>query len=863
MTVTEPSGSDLVADEPGANAPDGRDGRRGRLHVEARRAARIVAPAWPLERFVAVNPLQGLQSEGFDAATAEARRWLGTTTHPGADVARRAVAAGRLDRARLAEAMVQVGVDRAGEALPVTAGVAGRAADVAVADLLDGTGPAHPPPLPRTVLERLDARDGTDLAGAVDDEVARWCALLLTSDHLSAEDDDPWEAWRATAVHDRRLARLLGRAAVRDRLARLPRRPEDAIEEALAALGVGGADRAGELRGQLARLPGWAGYARWCDEWATPDDPAPRISLVQLLAMRLVLDALGAARLGGPAPAEHPVAQGDAIAPVTEARVDAALGAVGADAADPATRAQAHAVLDSCTPARSGAAVLQAMEAVLADEILDAVDATPVPSMPSTPAAQVVCCIDVRSEGLRRHLEASGPYDTLGFAGFFAVPMRYRPAGSPEAVALAPALVTPEVGVDEGGGDDVAPLVARRHRRGDTAAGVDDVAHGATSMYAFAEAAGWLLGPMALAASLAPAWRARPGSPEAAPDVSSFSLDERTYLAEAALRTMGLTAGFAPLVVLCGHGATSTANAHAATLDCGACGGNHGGPSARAAAAILNDPAVRRGLADRGIEVPSSTWFVAAEHDTTTDEVTIFDASLVPEPLSDALSSLRHDLAVAGRGNAGDRLALLPGGRPGRRRGARTRAGDWAETRPEWGLTGNAAFIVGPRDLTRDRDLGGRSFLHSYDADADPEGSVLEAILTAPVVVAHWINMAYYGATVAPACWGAGDKTRHNPLPPIGVLEGTAGDLRPGLPWQSVADAEGPRHEPLRLLVVVAAPHERVESIVARNPVLVELFDGAWVHLAAGAPGRWWRRQPGGGWTPRRPVEGGPSCPPD
>ena len=140
------------------------------------------------------------------------------------------------------------------------------------------------------------------------------------------------------------------------------------------------------------------------------------------------------------------------------------------------------------------------------------------------------------------------------------------------------------------------------------------------------------------------------------------------------------------------------------------------------------------------------------------------------------------------------------------------RSRDWSQVRPEWGLAGNAAFIVAPRDRTRHLELQGRAFLHDYDWRRDENFPVLELIMTAPVVVASWISLQYFGSTVDNEAFGCGNKTLHNIVGSLGVLEGNGGDLRVGLPMQTLHDGKRHVHEPLRLNALLEAPTEAIEQ---------------------------------------------------
>ena len=105
--------------------------------------------------------------------------------------------------------------------------------------------------------------------------------------------------------------------------------------------------------------------------------------------------------------------------------------------------------------------------------------------------------------------------------------------------------------------------------------------------------------------------------------------------------------------------------------------------------------------------------------------------------------------------------------------------------------------------------------------------------MTAPMVVASWINLAYYGSTVNNRAFGCGNKVLHDVAGVLGVLEGNAGDLKVGLPWQSVHDGTRFIHEPLRLYVCIEAPLDALNAVIAKNAGVRELVDNRWLHLFA------------------------------
>ncbi|NER11588.1 hypothetical protein SAMN06265375_10346 [Muriicola jejuensis] len=736
-------------------------------------AAAIIGKTWPLYSFVTSNPLTGLEKMSFREAIQSAEELLQARVLPDVSMLRQAWEAREIGEEELLQLLAEGGYDKSPEYYLQLM------ASVKEEEKLNEVGE----------LDRITVKW---LTAFMDEGLAEW--------DIPGKEQGFYGAWRTLVNYDGEVGKIEKRA--------LPKSASEALEYALTGVEEDAYTRIFQYH--FGALPGWVGYIKHRTETNSSWQQAYPISLEDYLAVRLVL----ARQLELPLlPSENQIGSN---AEVTE------LGLIWLRAWE------------------------KSWQHKMVHELVSKKDSVGHSDMrKDTPDAQLVFCIDTRSELIRRHVESKGKYETFGYAGFFGIAMDYEDLNDGLSRKSCPPILNSAYQVTESPQADKGKEKKDWERKNAVlnfwAYFLKRMKNMLPSTFGFVEGSGIFYGFYMLGRTLAPSYVKRNKFNEqesyegfCEPEIhqhhdceTGISLNEKVGIVKSAFDLLGWRK-FAPLVLFAGHGSHTANNPYGSSLDCGACAASPGRHNARMLAKLANLPEVREVLSrEHHIEIPKNTVFIGAEHNTTTDEIVVFDAD-VPESHRDALRRLKTDLQKARETATLDRLGVFKGGITK----ADTNATHWAETRPEWGLAKNAGFVVGPRHLTADSNLGGRCFLHSYDWKLDPTGAALEGIMQGPMVVTQWINNHYYFSTVDNEKFGGGSKITHNITGRYGVVQGNGGDLKMGLPLQSVKQTDDEMyHQPLRLSVLIQAPESRVEEILNRNDHLKTLLENEWIYL--------------------------------
>jgi len=784
-----------------------------------RQAAKKIAPVWPLENFVAVNPYLGLADQKFATAAQNLATVGGIQMTLPTAFYRNKIREGKITREDLK-----------------AAGAKNSAQEIDVATFirkLENTDDAgeHVAAI-ATLIDVATQQTKKDWNRFVTSRISVWAASYF--DHGQAkwvaadQKAGLFQAWKAEAEVDL-TAEITGLKGFRKAVKALPNDPLEAAQKALDLLDLPAAVLPIYLHRLLLKVGGWSAFAARLD-WDRELYGGKDGELIAFLAVLICWEACLLQCLDGP-----------------ELRAQWLAAKQGL--ADASTRTEISQQL-------AEKLILQeAFDLAAQREIIAKFQGTTTnpPKAPAKVKAQAIFCIDVRSEVFRRNLElVDQGIETIGFAGFFAFSIHFVPLAHAQGEAQCPVLIKMGPTILEEIPDPDAQRLAYQGRvlHHQVQQLWDSFKSGAISCFSFVSPVGLFYLPKLFTDSFG---LTRPvphpdqaGLKRGSAQHKSISLEvathnhetvgiplaQRIQMAKNALHAMSLTENFARFVLIVGHDSTTVNNPHATGLDCGACGGHSGEANAKVAAAVLNDQAVRRHLKDENIFIPDHTVFLACLHDTTTDEITIYKEAEVAASDAEALLDLKNALLKAGHATRTERaLRMSTEGNVDAAILARSK--DWSQVRPEWGLAGCAAFVVAPRARTKNLDFGGQSFLHSYEWKKDQGFSILELIMTAPMVVTSWINLQYYASTVDNKNFGSGNKTLHNVTAGVGVLEGYSGDLRVGLPLQSVHDGENYQHEPIKLNVIIEAPLEAMNSILEKHQSVRNLCDNGWIHLLA------------------------------
>ena len=507
----------------------------------AEAAARAIPPAFPLTATVAVNPFLGQTGQDLASTAARLARVAGIRL-----TASRSDYAAKLRDGHITDA------DLAGALAASNSPLRPRDLTALKAEL------AQERPLPQalpTVADLAARADGTDWPSIVARTFGLWAAGHFDRGQAlwsPATGRSAFAAWREWAIHDLtpEIAGLTGFSA---HVLAAPDTPERAILRAAERLELDEQAAETAFHRLLIDLGGWAQHARWL-LWEAELKGQSDSTLTDLLAIRLIWEeALLAHRPNVASTWQQVVAaHAQPVVPTAGDVVDA----IFQEASERAH--QRRLALQLAGPASSS----------------------------GRPSLQAAFCIDVRSEVFRRALEGLDPgVQTLGFAGFFGLPLAHRPHGTDMCESHLPVLLNPAL--TSTSQDSPQQEIAARIRTR-TVRAWGRFRQAAVSSFAFVEAAGPAYAVKLVKDALALKSTA---APELAPRIEGgLNAEAKVSTAAAVLNAMSLTTGHAPLVLLLGHGAQVTNNPHESAYHCGACGGYTGEVSARLLAQLLNDP---------------------------------------------------------------------------------------------------------------------------------------------------------------------------------------------------------------------------------------------------------------------------------
>ncbi|MDN6630169.1 MAG: Na-translocating system protein MpsB, partial [Staphylococcus equorum] len=572
-------------------------------------ASKVIVPLSPISVFAARSPWSGLEDKTFDEVAHWLKQVREVDIYPAIASILEAKKQGEIDERKIEERFQQW-LEQASLAIPrenamkygrnalklhplksnhhVQGQVDALAQQLEDLDLSSDV-KSSTPLLSTYVMDENNKK----LIDTVDYHVIKWCKLFVDDAQsgwtMPHREKGLFYSWRRLIQYDPALTK--------DQRARLKTLPDDAeslIRATLLKLGIAEADTQNYLENHLLSLPGWAGMMLWQHE----NNSKMESLLLDYLALRLGMEWV----IMEPYLSDLPI--NDTSANQSISLTDCILswmqwGGFTAQQWDKlTTQAQQQHVLFAVqfNDQLRRKLLLEAWEATYNQQLRKIIAPEKQVLLENdTPLAQMAFCIDVRSEPFRKQIEAAGPFETIGIAGFFGLPIAKNELGNQHSHPSLPVMSKPQHKIKEYTQEKEPTIFRQRKHVLESVTYtfkkmkqnvlpsllLPELSGPWLTLQTFTRSfipnrvgnvirkfyAGWLQKPEDTALTLNHHHRREDGLPV------GFTKDEQLNYTRQALRLMDLTTDFSPLVVMCGHGSQSANNPYAASLDCGACGG--------------------------------------------------------------------------------------------------------------------------------------------------------------------------------------------------------------------------------------------------------------------------------------------------
>jgi uncharacterized protein YbcC (UPF0753/DUF2309 family) len=569
-------------------------------------AAKVVGKTWPLYSFVTSNPLAGYEQMPFEEAVKHASQLLNANVYPDVSLFRQALERGEINKKILCDLLVESQFLSSPE------------------DYL------HQMEFHKATSELNDHHD-------LDRIMAKWLAAFM--DEGLAEWEMPnksegfYSAWRKLVIYDSDIPKTAIAEIPKTSLEVLTNVLDYYTEEDFTAI----------CTYHLAALPGWTGYIKHRSTSRSLWQEAYPINLQDYLGVRFWIAKKIKVAI------EPEKMMFSSISPVLK------LQHIWLKAWEKSWQSKLIELLENQSVRISKSKVKKEI-----------------------PDAQMFFCIDTRSELMRRNIENKGNYETFGYAGFFGIAMDYENLNDGITRKSCPPILNSAYQVSEVAKPDTTLQVKAYQQKNDalnfSEYFLKRMKNMLPSAFGYVEGSGFFYGIFLVIRTLLPGSFYRLKKKKAKgheaiyePQItkscsqensdSSIPLQEKVAIVKSAFDLMGWQE-FAPLVVFVGHGSHSANNAFGSSLDCGACAASPGRHNARILAKLANLPEVKYALEENyNIVIPSTTIFIGGEHNTTTDEIVLFDAE-VPVSHKKRIQELKLDIIKAQQTATQERLGI-------------------------------------------------------------------------------------------------------------------------------------------------------------------------------------------------------------